>query len=125
MGSSGRQRTKSLRNEIRTVSGEMAVFRLKNCRGEIFHKQFAPCTWHIMRTNHKGARMFKRTIQLNVVKKSKNRDETAEEPVYTAEDYANMVSQGANKAAFLTVKIVGSYMLLDTVRKIAVNRLSK
>jgi hypothetical protein len=69
--------------------------------------------------------MFKRTIELNVVKKSKNRDETAEEPVYTAEDYANMVSQGAHNAAFLAVKIVGSYMLLDTVRKIAVNRLSK
>lgn len=70
--------------------------------------------------------MFNRTIQLDVVKKSKKVHDTAPEDAgYNAEEIAQMANDSAYNLAFLAVKVMGSYMLFDTVRKIAVNRLSK
>ena len=70
--------------------------------------------------------MFNRTIQLDVVKKvKKNRNQELEEAGYNAYEIADMVNQTAYNACFLAVKVIGSYMIFDTIRKIAVNRLSK
>lgn len=70
--------------------------------------------------------MFNRTIEVGLVKKSKkNREDAMEEAGYSAEEITERVDQTANTLCFLTITVVGSYMLFDTVRKIAVNRLSK
>lgn len=68
--------------------------------------------------------MFKRTIQLDVVKKARNK-------VDELNDYEDGIDRIAiygaafERAVFQVAKVVAAYMVLDTVRKIAVNKLSK
>jgi hypothetical protein len=69
--------------------------------------------------------MFKRQIQIDVVKKPrKNETVDHEDPV---EEYNRLVyiSAAVNTAIFQVAKVVAAYMVLDATRKIVVNRLSK
>lgn len=125
MGAYTRNRTKRLRTQIRGVSAEMSVFGLKNTRGEGFGEYFACLTRHIMRTYHKGAKMFKRTIELNVVKKSKKSETDSNEHELTIQDYSAAARKILNGGSVRIMKMVAAYVALDTARKIAVSRLSK
>jgi hypothetical protein len=69
--------------------------------------------------------MFKREIKVSMVKPSKSADQstTASEPmvqVYTANAMAVLQTVGEN-----ATRMMVSYMICDTIRKIAINRLSK
>jgi len=69
--------------------------------------------------------MFNRTVQLDVVKKTrKNETQDQEDPV---EKYNRLVyiSAAVNNTIFQVTKVVAAYMVLDATRKIVVNRLSK
>lgn len=69
--------------------------------------------------------MFKRTIELNVVKKSKKAADVSDEHEPTAEDYLAMGRKIFDGGSMRIMKMVAAYVALDTTRKIVVNRLSK
>jgi hypothetical protein len=71
-----------------------------------------------------GLIMFNRTIQLDVVKKNKKEinEPVSEENAISQVAIADVVFANASRQFAL---LVGTYLILDTVRKIAVNRLSK
>lgn len=70
--------------------------------------------------------MFKRQIQIALVKGSRKRDETSvDEPQMSEEDVLEMIKTVVTGVGFVTLELMVSYMTLDTIRKIAVNRLSK
>jgi hypothetical protein len=71
-----------------------------------------------------GLIMFNRTIQLDVVKKNKKEinELVSEENAINQVAIADVVFANASRQFAL---LVGTYLILDTVRKIAVNRLSK
>lgn len=70
--------------------------------------------------------MFKRQIQIALVKGSRKRDETSvDEPQMSEEDVLEMIKTVVTGVGFVTLELMVSYMALDTMRKIAVNRLSK
>lgn len=70
--------------------------------------------------------MFNRTIQLDVVKKNVKGD-AANQETGNGDISAHIASAvvAGKQISDLTLKVVGTYMVLDTIRKIAVNRLSK
>jgi hypothetical protein len=70
--------------------------------------------------------MFGRTIQLDVVKKNvKGEAAPMKDAEYDASVYVAAAVVAARQIAFITVSGIAAYMVFDTTRKIAVNRLSK
>jgi hypothetical protein len=69
--------------------------------------------------------MFNRTIQLDVVKKDKKSPTEEVVSVDDAVSYAAIADVAVRNIAEHAITVIGTYMLFDTIRKIAVNRLSK
>lgn len=69
--------------------------------------------------------MFNRTIQLNVVKKSKKDETASDEHELTIQDYSAAARKILDGGTMRVMKMVTAYIALDTARKIVVNRLSK
>lgn len=70
--------------------------------------------------------MFNRTIEMNVVKKRKKRDDQPiPEPRFDERKVSNIVKPSLDGIGMTVMKIMAAYIALDTARKIAVNRLSK
>lgn len=68
--------------------------------------------------------MFKRQIQISMVKRPKAED-SVDEPSITPEDVVAVAKTIVVGTGFVALELMASYMALDTVRKIAINRLSK
>lgn len=66
-----------------------------------------------------------RTIELNVVKKSKKDETSKDERELTLEDYSAAMRKIFNGGTMRVMKMVAVYIALDTTRKIAVSRLGK
>lgn len=68
--------------------------------------------------------MFGLTTETRIVKKNKKTDETANVPMTQDEivDTARRIVVGTGS---IVAECVGVYMILDTARKILINRLSK
>lgn len=70
--------------------------------------------------------MFKnRTIELSVGKKSKKGETSTDERELTIEDYSAAARKFFDGSSVRIMKMVATYVALDTARKIVVNRLSK
>lgn len=69
--------------------------------------------------------MFKRQINIELVKPSKNSTENVPEKQLTEEDYVKLTAAIIRGVAFGITFTVVNYMACDTVRKVIVNRLSK
>lgn len=69
--------------------------------------------------------MFKRQIQLNVVKTPKQNDNKTIEDVLNPDEKAEAIKAMVGFASIQVAKVVVAVMVADAARKIAVNRLSK
>jgi len=124
MGHTTRNYAKRLRTQNRGVSGEIDVFTLKKARGEGSEKQFVIFTGPIMRTYTGGLKMFNRTVQLDFVKKPR-KDEQDTDKEQSDYDRAIIIGAAVSTVFSKITNLVAAYVVLDTTRKIVVNRLSK
>lgn len=69
--------------------------------------------------------MFNRMVEVKLVKKGKKVDDSSDEPEPTAEDYLLVARKVFDGGSMRIMKMVATYVALDTARKIVVNRLSK
>jgi hypothetical protein len=69
--------------------------------------------------------MFNRQIEMRLVKKSKKNADEASTPEVSAEDINNILEDVITGTGRVIVQVAASLMLVDTVRKIVINRLSK
>lgn len=68
--------------------------------------------------------MFGRTVQLDVVKKSKKQDANGH-PVLEKDDYVDIIVASSGRVMEQATRMFLIYMAADTARKIVTQRLSK